>query len=174
MLPSRRLRGTSPTSQWPSASAGGLGLHHSGRSGQRREHDAAVRGVLVDYHLLSDFRCNHQEAMNGLLTKIVAILMAGNLVAQDGMRVRASAGSGSFRRQSRLEECLEAAQEQVERLQEREHPDPGVSLRERTARERATRERLDRLVEYGLGQLKEIRASKERQASMRVRPARPS
>ena len=75
----------------------------------------------MDYHLLSDFRRDHQEAMNDLLTKIVATLMAGNLVtlkevAQDGMRVRASAGSGPFRRKSRLEECLEAAQEQVERL----------------------------------------------------------
>ena len=89
-----------------------------------REHDAyrsLCGGVPVDYHLLSDFRRDHQEAMNDLLTKIVATLMAGNLVtlkkiAQDGMRVRASAGSGSFRRKSRLEECLEAAQEQVERL----------------------------------------------------------
>jgi len=137
-----------------------------------REHDAyrwLCGGVPVDYHLLSDFRRDHQEAMNDLLTKIVATLMAGNLVtlkevAQDGMRVRASAGSGSFRRKSRLEECLEAAQEQVERLvQEREHPDPGVSLRERTARERAARERLER-VEYALGQLPEVQAGKERQA----------
>ena len=137
-----------------------------------REHDAyrwLCGGVPVDYHLLSDFRRDHQEAMNDLLTKIVATLMAGNLVtlkevAQDGMRVRASAGSGSFRRKSRLEECLEAAQEQVERLvQEREHPDPGVSLRERTARERAARERLER-VEYALGQLLEVQAGKERQA----------
>ena len=137
-----------------------------------REHDAyrwLCGGVPVDYHLLSDFRRDHQEAMNDLLTKIVATLMAGNLVtlkevAQDGMRVRASAGSGSFRRKSRLKECLEAAQEQVERLvQEREHPDPGVSLRERTARERAARERLER-VEYALGQLPEVQAGKERQA----------
>jgi len=94
--------------------------------------------------------------------------MAGNLVtlkevAQDGMRVRASAGSGSFRRKSRLEECLEAAEEQVERLvQEREHPDPGVGLRERTARERAARERVER-VELALGQLPEVQAAKERQ-----------
>ena len=73
-----------------------------------REHDAfrwLCGGVPVDYHLLSDFRVEHQEALNELLSQIVATLMAENLVtlkevAQDGVRVRASAGRGSFRRES--------------------------------------------------------------------------
>ncbi len=137
-----------------------------------RENDAyrwLCGGVPVDYHLLPDFRRDHQEAMNDLLTKIVATLMAGNLVtlkevAQDGMRVRASAGKGSFRRRSRLEECLEAAKEQVERLvQELEHPDSGAGLREQAARERAAQGRLER-VEHALSQLPEVEAAKERQA----------
>ena len=47
-------------------------------------------------------------AMDQLLTEIVAVLMAEELVtlkrvAQDGMRVRASAGLGSFHRQKKLE-----------------------------------------------------------------------
>ena len=37
-------------------------------------------GVPVDYHLLSDFRREHQEALNDLLTQIVATLMAQDLV----------------------------------------------------------------------------------------------
>ena len=136
-----------------------------------REHDAfrwLCGGVPVDYHLLSDFRVEHQEALNELLTQIVATLIAENLVtleevAQDGVRVRASAGSGSFRRKARLEECLELAQARVERLaQEREHPDPGVSRRERAARERAAQVRTDR-VEEPLRQLPEVQAVKERQ-----------
>ncbi len=136
-----------------------------------REHDAfrwLCGGVPVDYHLLSDFRVEHQEALNELLTQIVATLMAENLVtlkevAQDGVRVRASAGKGSFRRKARLEECLEAAQARVEGLaQEREHPDPGVSRRERAARERAAQERADR-VEEALRQLPEVQAVKDRQ-----------
>ena len=114
-----------------------------------REHDAYRRlrgGVPVDYHLLSDFRGEHQEALNELLTQIVATLMAEDLVtlkevAQDGVRVRASAGSGSFRRKARLEECLEVAQARVERL----------------AKERADR------VEEALRQLPEVQAVKERQ-----------
>ena len=57
-------------------------------------------------------------------------------VAQDGMRVRASAGASSFRRKKGLESCLKAARAQVKRLaQEREHPDPGVTRRQQTARE---------------------------------------
>ena len=137
-----------------------------------QEHDAyrwLCGGVPVDYHLLSDFRGEHQEALDGLLTQIVASLMAEGLVtlqevAQDGVRVRASAGAGSFRRKGRLEEFLKVAQRQVERLaQEREHSDPGVSRRERAARERAARERLER-VEQALAHLPAVQAAKERQA----------
>ncbi len=137
-----------------------------------QEHDAfrwLCGGVPVDYHLLSDFRREHQEALDELLTQILATLMAENLVtlkevAQDGVRVRTSAGSGSFRRKARLGEFLEAAQARVDRLaQEREHSDPGVTRRERAARERAARERLER-VEQALAHMPEMEAAKERQA----------
>jgi transposase len=155
---------------WVYATAEGVG---SARKLARlcREHDAyrwLCGGVPVDYHLLSDFRAEHQQALEELLTQILATLMAEDLVtlvevSQDGLRVRASAGSGSFRRKGRLEEYLEAAQAQVERLaQEREHPDPGVSRRERAARERAARERQKR-VEQALAQLPAVQAAKERQ-----------
>ena len=156
---------------WVYATVEGLG---SARKLERlcREHDAyrwLCGGVPVDYHLLSDFRHEHQEALNELLTQIVATLMAENLVtlkevAQDGMRVRSSAGSGSFRRKARLEEFLQTAQARVERLAgEREQPDPGVTRREQAARERAARERLER-VEHALSQLPKVQAAKERQA----------
>jgi len=64
------------------------------------------------------------------------------------------------KRCGRLEEYLEAAQRQVERLaQEREHPDPGVTRRERAARERTARERLER-VEQALAQMPAMEAAK--------------
>ena len=112
---------------------------------------------------------NTRKALDQLLTQIVATLMAQDLVtldevAQDGLRVRASAGSGSFRRKGGLEEYLEAAQRQVERLtQEREHPDPGVTRREWAARERAAQERLER-VGQALAQMPAMEAAKKRQA----------
>ena len=125
-------------------------------------------GVPVDYHLLSDFRIEHQAALDELLTQIVGVLMAEELVglkevAQDGVRVRASAGSGSFRRKEGLGQHLDAAREQVRRLaEEREHRDPGVSKRERAARERAGRERVER-VERALEQMPFVEAAKARQ-----------
>jgi transposase len=136
-----------------------------------QEHDAyrwLCGGVPINYHMLADFRVAHREALDDLLTKIVASLLAADAVrlervAQDGMRVRASAGASSFRRQDKLQACLEEAQAQVQRLaQEREHPDPGVTKRQQAARERAARERVERVAQ-ALTYLPQVEASKERQ-----------
>ena len=146
-------------------------------------------GVPVNYHLLSDFRVAHQKELDELLTQTIALLMSEQLVtlkrvAQDGVRVRAAAGSGSFRRRATLERCLTEAREQVERLaSEREAPDvpdAKTTRQQQVARERAARERLDR-VERALEALPALEAikeqqrkklSKERQA--RVKEARAS
>ena len=136
-----------------------------------KEHDAyrwLCGGVPINYHMLSDFRAAHQEALDELLTQIVASLMAAGAVtlervAQDGMRVRASAGSSSFRRQETLEKCLEEARAQVARLaQERDHPDSGATRREQRAQERAAREREER-VEQALAYLPQVQTAKEGQ-----------
>jgi len=60
-------------------------------------------GVSVNYHTLADFRVDYEAELDDLLTKSVAALMFEGLVtiektAQDGMRIRASAGASSFRR----------------------------------------------------------------------------
>src|SRR5262249_3542693 len=133
------------------------------------EHDAyrwLRGGVPVNYHLLSDFRVAHQAELDALLTQTIALLLSEDLVtlqrvAQDGVRVRVAAGSGSFRRRATLERCLAEAREQVERLAaERDAPeahDPTVRSKEQAARERAARERLDR-VERALAALPELEA----------------
>ena len=138
------------------------------------EHDAyrwLRGGVPVNYHLLADFRVAHQAELDALLTQTIALLMSEDLVtlqrvAQDGVRVRAAAGSGSFRRRASLERCLAEAQEQVERLAaERDAPeahDPTVTRKQQVARERAARERLAR-VERALAALPELEAIKEKQ-----------
>jgi transposase len=64
-------------------------------------------GVSVNYHMLSDFRSSGGEKWSELLTQIVATLHHAGLVemdrvAQDGMRVRASAGKSSFHRRPTL------------------------------------------------------------------------
>lgn len=134
------------------------------------EHDAyrwLRGGVPINYHLLADFRVANERALDDLLTHILGAMMAKDLVslkrvAQDGMRVRASAGAASFRGAASLQECLRQARDQVERLaQEREHPDPQVSQRERAARERAAEEREQR-VRQALALLPEVEAAKAR------------
>lgn len=121
-------------------------------------------GVSVNYHTLSDFRTGHRAALDDLLTQSIGALLNRGVVtlarvAQDGTRVRASAGVGSFRREGTLRECLTRAQKQVERTARQ--ADTGLS-REAAAQERAARERLER-VQEALQVLPEIQAIKEKQ-----------
>lgn len=124
-------------------------------------------GVQVNYHTLSDFRAEHGAALDELLSVNVAALMAAGVVklrrvAQDGMRVRASAGAGSFRRREKLEGYLEAARAQVVRLKAQLESDPAAAPRARVAaRRRAAEEREARLGQ-ALARLPEIEAIKQR------------
>ena len=108
-------------------------------------------GVRVNYHTLSDFRSESADLLNGVLTQSVAMLMWEGLVemqrvAQDGMRVRASAGASSFRTRATLGKLTRMAKEQVETLAREVDDDPAASkTREEAARERAVRERAERI-----------------------------
>jgi transposase len=123
-------------------------------------------GVSVNYHTLSDFRTGHGEFLDELLTESVGTLMHAGLVtlrrvAQDGMRVRASAGAGSFRRRKTLESCEAEAREQVEALRAELDEDPSAGKRRRdAARQRAARERSERL-RRALAELAEVEAKKK-------------
>lgn len=122
--------------------------------------------VSVNYHTLADFRAAHADFLDGLLTKSVAVLMHEGLVklqrvAQDGMKVRGSAGAASFRRRESLENCLKEAKKQVETLKAELDADPGAaSRRQQAARQRAARERAERIAK-ALAQLPEIEAGKK-------------
>lgn len=108
-------------------------------------------GVSMNYHTLSDFRLGHMALLDQLLANGVASLVQAGLVqldtlAQDGLRVRASAGAASFRRRKRLEELRAAAQARVARLRAELEADPAAGSRaQRAARERAAREREARI-----------------------------
>ena len=122
-------------------------------------------GVSVNYHTLSDFRSGSGAALDELLSEVLAVLMHKRLlklyrVAQDGTRVRASAGAGSFRRKRTLERCLKEARAHLAALaREAEHPESGPNARARAARERAAREREQR-IEQALGELERLGAAK--------------
>src|SRR3989442_5833794 len=95
-------------------------------------------GVTLNYHTLADFRVDHAEVLDGLLTNSVAALLEQDLVsmervAQDGMKVRASAGAASFRRRPRLEQFRDEAQTQVEALKKELENDPTAGTRRQKA-----------------------------------------
>ncbi len=121
--------------------------------------------VPMNYHSLADFRTAHSEFLDELLTQSVATLMHEGLVtlnrvAQDGMRVRASAGSSSFRREKTLKGCLAEAKEQVKTLRKEIEDDPSAAnKRQQAARQRAAHERQQR-VQNALDQLDEVRSKK--------------
>ena len=125
-----------------------------------------VGAVSVNYHTLADFRCDHVALLDDLLTQGLAALLAEGLVdlnrvAQDGMRVRASAGAASFRRRPTLEEAWTQAQEQVEALRQEAEEDPAATDRRRkAAQQRAARERAER-VQAALARLPELEAKKK-------------
>ena len=123
-------------------------------------------GVPMNHTTLAAFRTTHVAFLDTLLTRSVATLMAEGLVtlqrvAQDGMRVRASAGAASFRRRPTLERCLAEAEAQVQTLRAELEADPaGTHQRERAARERAARDRAARVAQ-ALTQLSELEAKKK-------------
>ena len=136
-----------------------------------REHDAyrwICGGVQVNYHTVADFRSLNGEFLDELLTDNLAALLAAGVVklkavAQDGMRVRASAGAGSFRREDKLKGCLEAARQRVQTLKQRIDEDPaGATRAEQAARQRAAKERGAR-IEAALAWLPQLAEIKQRQ-----------
>jgi transposase len=122
-------------------------------------------GVSLNYHTLADFRVAHVEVLDDLLTNSVAVLLEQGLVcmervAQDGMKVRASAGAGSFRRRPRLERFRDEAQAQVEALKTELESDAAAGTRrQQAARKRAAEQRGERL-RRALAQLPQVEAQK--------------
>lgn len=125
-------------------------------------------GVTMNYHTLSDFRVEHTVALSNLLTELVGRLMAAGLVeleqvAQDGMRVRASAGAASFRREPTLESALVEARVFVAEIEAGQHQTSAASVASQAAQERAARERVERL-EAAVAAMPAARATKKTSA----------
>jgi len=131
-------------------------------------------GVSMNHHTLSDFRVAHVALLDRLLAQGVAALVTEGLVrlerlAQDGVRVRAAAGAGSYRRRPRLEQLLRDAEARVAALKAELESDPAASTaRQRAARQRAARERVER-TNAALGRMKELEAERARRAKTHKR-----
>ena len=169
---------------WLTATLDGVG---SARALERlcQEHLAyqwLLGGVSVNYHTLSDFRVDHTQALDGLLTRGVAALLKEGLVdltrtAQDGVRVRASAGASSFRRAETLADCLQQAEQHVQHVKATGAAEDGLAPtpRQAAARVRAARERLAR-VQQAVAEVEKVQTAKaqQRELKRKARPARAS
>jgi transposase len=135
-------------------------------------------GVSLNYHTLNDFRVDHEEALDDLLTQMIAVLTQAQIVsvqriAQDGTRIRAGAGANSFGERVTLEKHLEAARAHLEAI--KQAADPALSAQQKAARERGARERQERL-EQALVELEKVEQAKAQQHDKptKAHPARAS
>lgn len=115
----------------------------------------------INHHTLSDFRVDHDVSLRELFVQVLGVLSSEGLVSlervmHDGTRIKACAGSDSFRREERLKEHLAAAHQQVEAMGDPREEEPA---RKGAARRRAVRERQQRL-EQALEELEQIRRGK--------------
>jgi transposase len=131
---------------------------------RRCEYDPAYQWLtgleVINHHTLSDFRVQHEEALDELFVQVLGVLSHEGLVPlervmHDGVKVEAGASDKSFRRQGTLERHLETARQVVEEMKEAGSEE--VSERVAKARERAVRERKERL-ESALRELKHMQA----------------
>jgi transposase len=124
-------------------------------------------GVSMNHHTLADFRVDQVALLDRLLAQGVASLVSEGLVtlerlAQDGVRIRASAGTSSYRRRDRLEGLLSEAEARVAQLKAELEADPAASTaRQRAARERAAREQVER-TQAALKRMAELEAERVR------------
>jgi transposase len=123
--------------------------------------------VSLNYHSLSDFRVAHKEALDDLLTQMLTVLIQGqavsvNRIAQDGTRVRVSAGISSFKRRDTLEQARQKARDHLKIIDRQADRLEETSVRKKKAEQRAAREKLER-IEEALKQLAEVEQAKAQQ-----------
>jgi hypothetical protein len=129
----------------------------------------------VNHRTLGEFRVDHGELLNRLLGQSVTALAAEGLIdldmlAQDWVRVRASAGASSFRRRPRLEQRIADVKAILAELAKEVEGDPAENeqrLRQRRAQRAA--ERLSRL-EAAVAKVAEIEAQQSKSKPEESKP----
>ncbi|GAC1553394.1 MAG: hypothetical protein NVS3B10_15160 [Polyangiales bacterium] len=147
---------------WLYAISEGIG---SGREIERRlKTDGAFQWIVGDQEVgrtkLNEFRIEHRAALDKIFTDVLGVLMhkgvlALDLVAQDGTRVRASASAPSFRRAESLERCREQAQLHLRAVLASD--DDEAEKRDRAVREAKARDLAER-VDTAISMVHELQA----------------
>jgi transposase len=118
----------------------------------------------VNYHKLSEFRSQHPEELKQWMGELLGSLSKEGIVklecvAHDSTKIQAQAGSDTFRRETSLEQHIAQARQMVEELDQQPEIGPVDSPRRIAARERAARERSERM-KLAAEELEKIRAGK--------------
>jgi transposase len=129
-------------------------------------------GVSLNYHTINDFRVNHEEALDNLLTQLIAALLSADLISverisDDGTRQRTGAGRNSFKTAATLAEHLEEARAHVEAMK-KQADDPAMSAQRQSALKRAARERMERLEKA----IEEVKKVEEAKAQQKAKPSK--
>jgi transposase len=126
-------------------------------------------GVPLNYHGLSDFRVEHVQVLDRLLTESVTALIAEGVVslaeiALDGTKVRANASRDSFKTGTKLARVEAAVEQRLAALKAEIASNPEASSRrKRAAQERAAREVKER-AERARVALDKVRAGRQQRA----------
>lgn len=144
------------------------GLHSAREIERQMNHEPGLRWLsgltVINHHTLSDFRVGFGEALRELFEQVLAMLTMKGLitlerVAVDGTKIRADAGKKSFGQREKIEAHLAQAREHLDEL-ERQERDEHATQRKKAARQRAAREREQRLNE-ALDEIERLRAAKK-------------
>jgi transposase len=126
-------------------------------------------GVGMNAKSLADFRVDHGTVLERLLVdSFTALVRAGvaslDRIAQDGVRVRASAGAASFRRHSTLEECRREAEQAIQEMRAKLEAAPGSASRQQAAARRRAAEEREQRVRAALEVTAELHARQQEQS----------
>jgi len=146
------------------------GLTSARALSRRMEFEPALQWLTgleqINYHTLSNFRVKRKEELDGLFVDLLHALDQAEVISldrvmHDGTKIRARAGTDSFRREKTVVEKLAAIQELV-----KEDPQSENHQRQERARERGQRERQER-VEQAQKELEKIQQARQSEAERR-------
>ncbi len=144
------------------------------------EYDPAYQWLtgleVINYHSLSDFRVHHKEGLDDLFAQILGLLSSEGLITlervmQDGTRIKASAGSKTFRRKDRIRKHLEVARRHVAEI-DRQASEGEIGERELRSKQVAAEQRVKRL-ESALKEFEQINSIGSRGKQIRVSTTDP-
>jgi transposase len=132
----------------------------------------------VGAHTLTDYRTRQGEPLKDLFIQVLAVMEQEGLVdlqqvTQDGTKIRAAAGSDTFRRKGTLEEHVNRARRRVEELSQNNEADrEACTRRALAARQRGAQEKLARM-EKALKELEALEKQAEEPEKVRVSTTDP-